>query len=61
VLSALPEDQLLTPTEAASALAVTARQLARLGAPFIDLGPKNRRYRVADLRGWLESRRRGAA
>lgn len=55
------EDVLLRPEQAAELCGVTRRQLARLGAPFVDLGPRNRRYSLRDLRAWLQERRRSPA
>ena len=51
-------DRLLSPQAAADLCGITPRQLARLGAPFLDLGKRNRRYRRGDLLAWLEERRR---
>jgi Helix-turn-helix domain len=60
-LAELPGEVLLTPREVAAWLGLSVRQVQRLSIPYIDCGERNRRYRVADVRAWLERRRRGAA
>lgn len=61
-LHALPNAGLVTPPEAAAILVIEARLLAewrvqRNGPPFIKVGHLVR-YRMGDLRAWLEARSR---
>ena len=50
-------DPMMTPEEVAAWLKVKPRQVQRLGVPFLSFGRKTIRYRVADVRAWLEAKR----
>ena len=49
---------ILTVADVARWLNLTVRQVQRLGVPYLDLGRKNRRYRVADVQTFLDAQRR---
>jgi len=51
-------DAILTCRQVAQWLQLTPRQVQRLGIPYFDLGPKNRRYRARDVMAHLETKRR---
>ena len=53
----LASDPMMTPDEVAAWLKVKPRQVQRLGVPCVDFGRKTKRYRVADVRAWLEAKR----
>lgn len=58
--SADDRDPVLTVAEVARRLGISVRQVQRLGIPYLDFGPRTRRYRWSDVAGWLEQRRRTA-
>jgi hypothetical protein len=59
VVPAMPDpDAILTCQQVADWLQISPRQVQRLGIPYFDLGPKNRRYRARDVMAYLETKRR---
>jgi hypothetical protein len=56
-----PADALLTACQVGAFLGISARQVQRLDVPYFALGRRCRRYRMADVTAWLESRRRAVA
>ena len=53
-------DAILRPDEVAKWLKVRPRQLVRLGVPYLNMGPRTRRYLVRDVLAWLEKQRAAA-
>jgi hypothetical protein len=60
-LGELPPSAVVTAAVIARALGLSVRQVQRLRIPFIDCGPRSKRFVVGDVLHWLEQRRRGAA
>ncbi len=60
-LAELRDDDVVRADQVAKWLAISVRTLQRAGIPYIAIGPRTRRYRVADVRGWLQQHVRGAA
>lgn len=59
--SELDPDLLLNVGQVATWLGISRRQVQRAGVPFVDFGKRSRRYRVRDVRAWLEQQRTVAA
>ena len=57
-LSSYDEDTLVGADVVGQALGLSARQVLRLGIPVVDLGPRSKRFRIADVRQFIASRTR---
>ncbi len=57
----LPDDALVSVEEVARAFGCSPRTVWRAGIPFVAIGPRTRRFRIADVRRWIAEHVRGAA
>ena len=54
------DDDILTARQVSDWLKISVRQIQRLAIPFIDCGPRNRRFLRRDVLAFLEAQRSGA-
>jgi hypothetical protein len=60
-LAELPPDGLVRAADVARFIGCSARTVQRAGIPYVAVTPRVRRYRVRDVRAWIEAHVRGAA
>jgi len=56
LLCELPDDSLVRAEDVARFIGCSARTVQRAGIPYVDITPRVRRYRVADVRQWIASK-----
>jgi hypothetical protein len=61
LLCELPDDALVRAEDVGRYIGCSARTVQRAGIPYVEITTRVRRYRMGDLRAWLEHQRRGAA
>ena len=59
-LAELPPDALVRAEDVARFLGCSARTVQRAGIPYVAVTPRVRRYRVRDVRAWIETHVRAA-
>ena len=59
-LSELHGDDLVRAEDVARFIGCSSRTVQRAGIPYVDVTPRVRRYRVADVRAWIAARVRAA-
>ena len=60
-LAELPPDALVRVEDVAHSLCASPRTVWRAGIPFVEITPRVKRFRVRDVRAWIEAHVRGVA
>ncbi|HXI64840.1 MAG TPA: hypothetical protein VNH14_10060 [Gemmatimonadales bacterium] len=60
-LADLSPDALVRAEDVARFIGCSARTVHRASIPYVAVSPRVRRYRVSDIRAWIEAHVRGAA